>query len=119
MDDLPLGIAGHWTEERREVTRTAMPKVDPRTPVLVGVGAVVQREPDPQQALEPLELMAQALERAAEDAGKRDLLARADSIRAPRGLWEYPDPCRLLAKRFGAQNARTEIAELGILQTTL
>jgi acetyl-CoA C-acetyltransferase len=63
--------------------------------------------------------MALALERAAEDAGSRALLARADSVRAPRGFWSYPDPCRLLAERFGANGARTEIAEFGVLQTTL
>jgi acetyl-CoA C-acetyltransferase len=93
--------------------------LDPRTPILVGVGTVTQRDADPTRAKEPLALMAQVLERAADDAGDRALLARADSIRAPRGFWEYPDPCRLLAERFGAVNARTEIAELGILQTTL
>jgi len=90
-----------------------------RTPVLVGVGAVSQREADPARAQEPVALMAAALERAAEDAGSRSLLARADSIRAPRGFWNYADPCRLLAERFGAPRARTEIAEIGVLQTAL
>jgi acetyl-CoA C-acetyltransferase len=87
--------------------------------VLVGVAAVQQREEDPERAVEPLELMARALEAAAEDAGSRELLARADSIRAPRGFWSYSDPCRLLAQRFGAAAARTEVAEVGVLQTTL
>ena len=80
---------------------------------------MTQREADPARAGEALVLMALALERAAEDAGSRALLARADSIRAPRGFWSYPDPCRLLAERFGASGARTEIAEFGVLQTTL
>lgn len=93
--------------------------LDPRTPLLVGAGAVTQREADPARAREPLALMALALERAAEDAGSRALLARADSIRAPRGFWSYPDPCRMLAERFGASGVRTEIAEFGVLQTTL
>ena len=88
-------------------------------PILVGVAAVTQREADPARAREPLALMALALERAAEDAGSRALLVRADSIRAPRGFWSYPDPCRWLAERFGASSARTEIAEIGVLQTTL
>ncbi|MGI9589790.1 MAG: hypothetical protein ACR2P8_00365, partial [Myxococcota bacterium] len=61
--------------------------LDPRTPVLVGVGVVQQREEDPARAAEPLELMARALERAAEDAGSRALLERADAIRTPRGFW--------------------------------
>lgn len=93
--------------------------VDPCTPVMVGVGAVQQREEDARRALEPLELMARALEAAAQDAGSRELLARADSIRVPRGFWSYADPGRLLAERFGASSARTELAELGVLQTTL
>ena len=37
--------------------------LDPRTPVLVGVAAVQQREEDPAKAREPLELMIAALER--------------------------------------------------------
>jgi acetyl-CoA C-acetyltransferase len=90
-----------------------------RTPVLVGVAAVTQREDDPSRAREPVELMIAALEGAAADAGARALLARADSIRAPRGFWDYPDPCRIIAQRFGASAARTEVAEVGILQTSL
>jgi acetyl-CoA C-acetyltransferase len=93
--------------------------LDPRTPVLVGVGAVQQREEDPAQAREPVELMIAALEKAAGDAGSRALLARADRIAAPRGFWDYLDPCRIVAERIGAARARTELAEIGVLQTTL
>lgn len=93
--------------------------IDSRTPVLVGAGAVQQRLDDPLQALEPIELMIAALRHAAEDAGCPQILARADSIRMPRGFWDYPDPGRLIADRFGAKAARTQVAELGILQTTL
>jgi acetyl-CoA C-acetyltransferase len=93
--------------------------IDPRTPVLVGVGAVTQREDDPSRALEPLHLMAAALERAAEDAGSPGLLAQAGSIGVSRGFWDYPDPGRWLAERFGASRARTVMAEIGVLQTTL
>ena len=91
----------------------------PGTPVLVGVGAVLQREEDPSAAAEPCELMARALERAAEDAGCPELLQGADSIRAPRGFWDYKDPCRLIADRIGATHAKTEVAEVGVLQSTL
>jgi acetyl-CoA C-acetyltransferase len=91
----------------------------PRTPVLVGAAAVSQRAEDPREAKEPLALMAEALERAADDAGSRALLARADGVRIPRGFWDYPDPGRALAERFGAARARTCVAEIGVLQTTL
>ena len=66
--------------------------LDPRTPVLVGAGQIVQRLDEPESALEPIALMARALERAADDAGNRDLLAAADSVRVVQGLWPYSDP---------------------------
>src|SRR5579862_5522827 len=90
-----------------------------RTPVLVGAAAVMQRLEDPSAAREPVELMIAALERAAADAGSPDLLARASSVRVPRGFWDYADPGRLIAERFGAREARTQVAEIGVLQTTL
>jgi len=93
--------------------------VAPRTPVLVGVGAVQQRLEDPVAAREPVELMIAALEQAADDAGCRQLLAQASSIRVPRGFWDYADPGRLIAQRIGAVGARTQLAEIGILQTSL
>ncbi len=93
--------------------------LDPHTPVLVGVAAVQQRCDDPSDGLEPLELMIDALCRAAADAGSAELLTQADSIRVPRGFWEYSDPGRLIARRVGASAARTELMEIGVLQTTL
>jgi acetyl-CoA C-acetyltransferase len=89
------------------------------TPVLVGVAAIQQREEDPRVAREPVALMAEALERAADDAGSRALLERADRIYVPQGMWSYPDPGRLIADRIGAQHARSIFAEIGILQTEL
>ncbi|MEE2662797.1 MAG: acetyl-CoA acetyltransferase [Myxococcota bacterium] len=90
-----------------------------RQPLLVGAAAITQRETDPANAREPLELMADALEAAAADAGTRRLLTEADAVMAPRGFWEYGDPCRLLAERLGCPKARTTVAEIGVLQTTL
>jgi acetyl-CoA C-acetyltransferase len=92
---------------------------NPRTPVLVGVAAVSQREEDPDLALEPARLMAAALELAAEDAGDRELLARADVLSVPRGMWAYSDPARLVAQHVGARSAKTELFEIGVLQTAL
>ena len=93
--------------------------LDPRTPVLVGVAAASQREDDPGKALEPVALMARALEAAGEDAGHPQILARADAVRVPRGMWPYRDPGRWLAERLGAPAAHTTLTELGVLQTTL
>ncbi len=92
--------------------------LDPNTPVLIGAGIANQRIDDPTVAREPIELMFEALERAAQDAGRPDLPGRADVVRIPRGFPPYPDPGRLIADHFGA-TARSEVAEIGILQTTL
>ena len=93
--------------------------VDENTPVLVGVGALNQCEEDPSLALEAVGLMEGALRRAAADAGTDELLRRASSIRVTNGIWDYPDPGRILAERVGATRARTDLVEVGILQTTL
>jgi acetyl-CoA C-acetyltransferase len=93
--------------------------LDPKTPVVVGVGAVTQHVEDPREGAEALVLMARALERAAEDAGSESILTEIDTIWTPRGFWTYSDPGGWLAERFGASNARTVIAEIGILQTSV
>ena len=76
-------------------------------PVLVGAGQVLQRDADPATALEPLALMQHAAERAADDAGARDLLARLDAIYVPQGVWRYTNPAVRLAERLGSPKART------------
>jgi acetyl-CoA C-acetyltransferase len=89
--------------------------LDPRTPVVVGVGQVtVHPDPDtdPANRPEPLELMVRALRAAAEDvdgaapggpapAGNA-LIRRADSIRVvvPLG-WRSVNPPLLVAQRLG------------------
>ena len=93
--------------------------LDPLTPVLVGVGALTEQVEDPREASEPLELMAAALGRAAEDAGSKAILAEIDTIWIPHGFWPYSNPGRLLAERFGAPSARNVVAEIGILQTSI
>ncbi len=67
--------------------------LDPRTPVLVGVGAA-------SADAEAAETMVLALEAAGADAGRPGLLARIDRIAVPQGSWAYPDPGRLVADRW-------------------
>lgn len=90
---------------RHERTGTLL---DPRTPVVVGVGQVVVREPgdDPE---EPVALAARALRAAAQDAGAEvDLLAAADVVAAvPSASWTYPDQAGLVASLVGAEEAAT------------
>ncbi|MBB6378747.1 acetyl-CoA C-acetyltransferase [Pseudonocardia eucalypti] len=78
--------------------------LDPRTPVIVGVGQVNVAEPP---APEPLELLVSAARSAAADAGGATngerLLAGLDAIRlVPSLTRHYPDPAALLAERIGA-----------------
>lgn len=78
--------------------------VDPRLPVLVGVGQLNQRVDTGDEPLEPVAMMAEALRRAGEDSGAgAGLLAAADSVRVVRSLsWRYRDPGALVAAELGA-----------------
>lgn len=64
-------------------------------------------------------MMVEAIKRAAAGAGAEALLARADRIEIPRGIWNYSDPARLVAHAIGAESAQTVLAEIGILQQTI
>jgi acetyl-CoA C-acetyltransferase len=86
--------------------------VDPRTPVLVGVGTA-------SEAYEATTLMAAALTAAIDDAGPPGLAAAIDRVAVPQGNWAYPDPGRLVATAVGASHARTHLVELGIPQQSL
>jgi acetyl-CoA C-acetyltransferase len=92
-----------------------------KTPVLVGVAQILQRTDDLEAAREPLELMVEATERAAVDAGSRELLARANGVRVIRGAWRYADPARVVADRVGCPGAQTAITPFGgnFVQTTI
>ena len=86
--------------------------LDPRTPVLVGVGSAGADA-------EAVESMVLALLAAGADAGAPGLLPRVDRIAVPQGSWGYSDPGRLVADRVGATGARTHLVELGIPQQSL
>ncbi len=88
--------------------------IDPRTPVLVGVGTAAGSG-----AEEATDLMAAAVLAAAVDAGVADLASRADRIAVPQGTWSYPDPARLVAAAVGASGARTHLVEVGVPQQSL
>ena len=77
---------------------------DDRTPVVVGVGQVLQRDAERAQARGPLELMAEAARRAADDAGGgRRLLSAVDWLAAVSCLsWRMKNAPRGLAESLGA-----------------
>ncbi|WP_209020755.1 crotonase/enoyl-CoA hydratase family protein [Nocardioides sp. 1609] len=84
--------------------------LDPRTPVIVGVGQVVQRDPAAPWR-EPADLAAAAVRRAAEDSGTTRaaaLLASADSVYAVASAsWQYQDLAAVVAARVGAEPSVT------------
>ena len=82
--------------------------LDPRTPVVVAVGQVEQREPDPASALEPTALLAEAARAAQADSGSDRLLAAVDTVAVVRILsWRYRDPAALVAADLGITPTRT------------
>jgi len=89
--------------------------LDPRLPVLVGVGQVNQRVDRGETPLEPVDLMAEALRKAASDTGARSsVLAEADSVRVILELsWRYRDPGALVAERLGAEPRETACTVMG------
>lgn len=89
--------------------------VDPRTPVLVGAGQISNRVDRGADALEPVDLIAEALRRAAEDSGVGDAaLTGADAVHTVGLLsWRYRDPGRLVAQRVGASPRATTVTGMG------
>ncbi len=96
-----------------------MSELDPRTPVLVGIGIIEQRQDDPGLALEPIALMIDAVHRAGADAGITAQLSTIERVLVPQGLWSYGDPGRMIADAIDAAAARTVYARLGVMQQTL
>ena len=94
-----------------------MRSLDPRLPVLVGLGT--SSEPAP-----VVDLMTAAVTAAGADAvggGGRGgagsgLLEGIDCIAVPQGSWSLTDPARATARRVGAPRARTILCEIGVSQ---
>lgn len=93
--------------------------IDPRAPVLVGVGVAHQHFDDPLAARPALELTALAVERAGADAAAPEMLGAVGAVLVPRGTWRDADPGRVVVDRWGASRARSVIAEIGVLQQSL
>lgn len=90
-----------------------------RTPVLVGIGTATQREDDFTRALEPMDLMLQAVAAAGADNGNPATLPGAQYIAVPRGRWSYANPAGEIARRINASRPTTVLADVGVLQQTL
>ena len=89
--------------------------VDPRTPVLIGAGQLSNRVDQGADVLEPVDLIVEALRRAAEDSGAgADVLTGADAVHTVGLLsWRYRDSAALVGERVGAAPRATSVTGMG------
>jgi acetyl-CoA C-acetyltransferase len=92
--------------------------LDPRTPVVVGVGQLTLRPDDDKLGLGPvdlpIEMMVEALRRAERDSGAPGLVAAADSVRVvSTSSCRYLDPAALIAARLGLDTVQTGLTRYG------
>ena len=93
---------------------TSGEQINDRTPVLVAAGQLSQRVDRGEQALEPADLMAEAVRTALRDAGALALTSKIDSIRVMNILsWPYRDPGAAVASRIGATPSHTGLTVMG------
>ena len=87
--------------------------LDPRTPVIVGVGQQLQRIDNPLEALTPVAFIANAIREASKDAGL-SAVPNVDSLRVISFLsWRYRDPARFIAAELGITTAETVASSMG------
>ena len=87
--------------------------IDPRTPVLIGTGQVVQRATGIDDAQDPVALMVQAIESASRDASLSHVPA-PDAIRVVSLLsWKYGDPAYFIAQDLGLSPRETALSSMG------
>ena len=88
--------------------------LDPRLPVLVGVGQVTMRPDRGDPMLEPVDLMAEALRRAEVDSGGSGLLGAAEQLLVVNETsWRYRNASRAVAERVGASPRRLVTSVVG------
>ncbi len=90
-----------------------------RTPILVGIGVATRREDDWRNALEPLDLMLEAVRAAGANCGAPAALAGLDYVSVPRGRWKYRNPAGAIARAVSAPRATSVLATPGVLQQSL
>jgi acetyl-CoA C-acetyltransferase len=101
------------------MTAPSWQALDPRAPVIVGVGVASQHLDEPGAGVEALELMITAACTAGEDTGAPGILHEVRRVAVPHGSWAYTDPGRVIAERIGASGAESVLVQTGIPQQTL
>ena len=90
-----------------------------QTPIVVGVADVVNRSKKVEDAIEPLELILQAIRNAIKDTGLSEsaassLQSQIDSLDVIKSwTWPYPDLPSLVAKRLAIKPTRRYYSEHG------
>jgi len=91
--------------------------LSPHTPIIVGVGEICNRSTAVENAIEPMELMLQAIQNAFaySSAPDRDaLVAAVDSISVvPPWSWPYENLPGLLAAKLGAEPSHLHLGPHG------
>ena len=77
------------------------------TPVIIGVSQILQRLDDPLDGKEVIDLMVEAVTRAAQDSGNPSLLKEVESLRVIRGVWRYKQPAAYIVEKLGLENVET------------
>ena len=86
--------------------------LDPRTPVIVGVGQSIAREESDE--LSPLALMREASAAALADTAAGEIAKRVQSVAVVECFsWPVPDPARALAAELGIEPAETVRTTIG------
>ena len=121
---LVSGMIGADRDSRHQPSlRSALPAVnslsvagmavDPRAPVIVGVGQIAQHTDNLDEALDPSLLMCSAIGEATVDAGLRSI-PNPQSVRVVNLLtWRYGDPAYLIAQQLGLSPEETAYTTMG------
>lgn len=88
---------------------------DDRTPVLVGTGQLVQRNADPQEAKEPLQMLEECAKAAAQDAGVGEKLLQSIDTCVVLNIagWKARNPAQVIAEKLGSHPTKTFTSEMG------
>ena len=87
--------------------------IDPRTPVLIGTGQVVQRAEGIDDARDAVALMGEAITLAAHDAGLSSV-PNPDALRVVNLLsWKYGNPAQLISEDLGLSPRETGYSAMG------
>ena len=87
--------------------------LDPRTPVIIGVGQRLQREDNPLNALAPAPFMAEAVRAAVADAGLSSTPTPDSLVVVSFLSWKYANPATAVSHELGIEPGETVGTTMG------